>query len=107
MGSQVQAAKERVLPLSPALPPHSSAASSPLRRASRKQKAPIDSWGVGWCQWQGLVADGKFFSLKRSWKIISVRTRSGAGDKWSLVSAGGEGLAKHGLCSLMPASNAH
>lgn len=35
------------------------------------------------------MADGKFFSLKRSWKIISVRTRSGAGDKWSLVSDGG------------------
>lgn len=44
--------------------PHSLAASSPPRTASRKQKAPIDSWGVGWCQWQGLVADGKFFSLK-------------------------------------------
>lgn len=29
--------------------PHFSA-SSPLRTASRKRKAPIDSWGVGWCQ---------------------------------------------------------
>lgn len=51
------------------------------------------------------MADGKFFSLKRSWKIISVRTRSGAGDTWSLVSVWWGGAGQAGLWSLVPASN--
>lgn len=109
-GESGPAAKERVLPLSPALPPRIPQQPAALRTASRKRKSPIDSWGVGWCQWQGLVADGKFFSLKRSWKIISVRTRSGAGDKRSLVSraAVGRGWPSRALepyACLQPALN--
>lgn len=54
------------------------------------------------------MADGKFFSLKRSWKIISVRTRSGAGDTWSLVSVWWGGAGQAGASNIteqMPASN--